>query len=123
MTRVTKLEDVSIFIHSKKEIESLTQSRLKLYLRNKIDSYKMQDKKANRDYNQNDFVTVEWIYEKIEENFCCKFCKEYFELYLSEDSNVISNITVDRIDNNKAHIITNCQLCCHHCNITKGNRY
>ncbi|MFO0415533.1 MAG: hypothetical protein ACK50E_07745 [Bacteroidota bacterium] len=123
LTKVTKLSDVSIFIHSNKEIENLTQSRLKLYLRNKIDSYKNQDKKANRDYNINEYITVEWIHEKMEENLYCPFCKKHYELYVNEDSNVVSNITVDRIDNSKAHIITNCQLCCHHCNISKGNRY
>lgn len=123
MTRVTILQDVSIFIHSTKEIESLTQSRLKLYLRNKIDSYKMQDRKANREYNINEYITVEWIHEKIDENLYCPFCKKHYELFINEESNVRSNITVDRIDNNKAHLLTNCQLCCHHCNITKGNRY
>ena len=49
--------------------------------------------------------------------------KKHYELYLDENSNVVSNITVDRINNTLAHVKSNCQLCCHHCNITKGNRY
>ena len=46
-----------------------------------------------------------------------------YELFLNEDSNVVSNITVDRINNSLPHTKANSQLCCHHCNITKGNRY
>ena len=123
MTRVKKLEDITIFIHSENDIKFLTQSRLKLYLNEKIASYKSQDRKANRGYELEEFITAEWINEEIEKTMYCTFCKKHFELYLDEHNNVKSNITVDRIDNKKAHIITNSQLCCHHCNITKGNRY
>ena len=123
ITRVTKLEDVSIFIHSDNDIKALTQSRLKLYLNEKVSSYKSQDKKAKREYDNDKYITVEWIHDEIDKLKHCPFCKKHYELYLNEYNNVISNITVDRIDNKQGHIISNCQLCCHHCNITKGNRY
>lgn len=123
LTRVKKLQDITIFIHSKDEVERLTESRLNLYLKQKVESYKLQDKKANRQYIDEEFIDAKWINEKFNENKYCLFCKKHYELYLDEDSNVVSNITVDRINNTLAHVKNNCQLCCHHCNITKGNRY
>lgn len=123
LTRVKKLEDITIFIHSKEDVERLTTSRLNLYLKQKVDCYKSQDRKAEREYVEDDFVDVKWINEKFEASKYCLFCKKHYELYLDQDSNVISNITVDRINNKLAHTKNNCQLCCHHCNITKGNRY
>jgi len=123
LTRVKKLEDITIFIHSKEEVERLTESRLNLYLKQKVESYKSQDKKANRQYIDEEFVDAKWINEKFNDNKYCLFCKKHYELYLDENSNVVSNITVDRINNTLPHIKLNCQLCCHHCNITKGNRY
>ena len=41
------------------------------------------------------------------------------ELYVTQDGKVESNITVDRIDNNFAHVQSNCQLACCKCNVTK----
>ena len=32
-------------------------------------------------------------------------------------------IGLDRIDNNKGHILENCVLCCETCNMTRGNRF
>jgi hypothetical protein len=123
ITRVKKLEDITIFIHSKAEVERLTESRLNLYLKQKVESYKSQDKKALRNYIDEEFIDAKWINQKFEENKYCLFCKKHYELFLDEDSNVVSNITVDRINNTLAHTKANSQLCCHHCNITKGNRY
>lgn len=123
ITRVKRLEDITIFIHSKEEVERLTESRLSLYFKQKVESYKSQDRKTQREFNNDDYVNVDWINEQYEKNKYCLFCKKHYELYLDENSTVVSNITVDRINNKLAHTKNNCQLCCHHCNITKGNRY
>lgn len=123
MTRVKRLEDITIFIHSKEEVERLTESRLSLYFKQKVESYKSQDRKTQREFNNDDYVNVDWIHEQYQKNKYCLFCKKHYELYLDENSSVVSNITVDRINNKLAHVKNNCQLCCHHCNITKGNRY
>jgi hypothetical protein len=120
---VKRLEDITIFIHSKEEVERLTESRLSLYFKQKVESYKSQDRKTQREFNNDDYVNVDWINEQYEKNKYCLFCKKHYELYLDENSTVVSNITVDRINNKLAHTKNNSQLCCHHCNITKGNRY
>ena len=123
ITRARKLDNVCVFIHSDEEVEKLTQSRIRLYFNNKITSYKTQDNRAVRAFEPADFVTEKWIQSKIEEcNNQCKFCKKYMEIYIT-DATVHSNITVDRIDNSKAHTIKNSQICCLNCNLRKGARF
>jgi 5-methylcytosine-specific restriction endonuclease McrA len=84
----------------------------------------MQDNKAKRSFDKDEFVDEPWINDEIEKcKYNCMFCKKHMELYIDENSNVKSNITVDRKDNSKAHIKSNCQICCLDCNRIKGNRY
>jgi len=123
ITRVKRLEYISIFIHSKEELDKMLKSRIQLYFKEKVLSYKLQDKKAEREFIDEEFIDAKWITEEFDNNKCCRFCKTYYEIRLNEDSNIVSNLTVDRINNTLAHVKNNCQLCCHHCNITKGNRY
>ena len=106
----------------KEELDKMLKSRIQLYFKEKVLSYKLQDKKADREFIDEEFIDAKWITEQFENNKCCRFCKSYYEIRLNEDSNMVSNLTVDRINNTLAHIKSNCQLCCHHCNITKGNR-
>lgn len=124
ITRARELKNVNIFIHSKTEVEKLTQSRIRLYFNMKVENYKTQDNKAKREFNKVDYINEEWINNKIEEcNYICMYCKKHMELYIDEYSNVKSNITVDRINNNLSHIKLNSQICCLNCNRIKGNRY
>jgi hypothetical protein len=123
ITRSRKLSDVSIFIHSKDEVKSLTISRLRLYFRLKINGYKQQDTKANRTFNNAEYVDDYWVNDSIKEcNFKCKFCKQQMNLDINQNGDITSDITVDRINNKKAHIKKNCQLCCLDCNRAKSNR-
>ena len=123
ITRARKLSNVSVFIHSDEEVYRLTQSRIRQYFNMKVTSYQNQDNKANRVYIKDDFVDEAWIQKQLEGKMHCMFCKKHMELYIDENSNVQSNITVDRKDNSKAHTKANSQICCLKCNITKGNRY
>jgi hypothetical protein len=129
LTRCRKLDDVYIFLHSKSEIESLVQSRIRHYFNNKILGYKQQDKIKNREYDDVDYITEKWIYEQvtIKNGLKCKCCGGSFYLYLNDNNefnnNVISNITVDRIHSSLPHVERNCQILCNKCNSAKGNRY
>ena len=76
------------------------------------------------EWNSNDYVDVEWIsdeYEKLEVT-SCTVCREPYETVVENDK-VYSNLTVDRLDNSKAHTKDNIRICCVTCNVTKGNRY
>ena len=149
LTRARALKNVTFFIHNKNEVENLTSSRIRLYFTEKIRGYKYQDKKANRrpdvwditpptEYYELGFLTdilyngyvklmeyvnEDWIFNKIVQckNKCNK-CRKQMEIVI-DDGDVYSNLTVDRIDNNLSHFKNNCQLLCHSCNSSKGNRY
>ena len=61
-------------------------------------SYKDQDKKANRKYKQEDYITLDWVVNQIkQQKYVCAICKD-----------VLNGISVDRVSNNKAHVKNNC---------------
>jgi 5-methylcytosine-specific restriction endonuclease McrA len=150
ITRCRALQDVNIYIHSESEVNSLKNSRLRLYYKNKIIGYKHQDTKANRNFRNiidygkdkyntyfgcltnimyndqiqyHEYVNHEWLEKKLKKcKFKCNNCDKHMEIYI-DDATVKSNITIDRVNSKLPHIISNCQLLCHSCNSAKGNRY
>ena len=118
LTRATDFNNVSIFIHGKNEVERLSKSRLIRYFNNKVASYKTQDTNKARPITD-DYITAEWIMTQYTVNKSCCYCSIPFEFETNEDELMISNLTVDRIDNAKPHIKSNCCLSCLHCNVSK----
>ena len=110
------------------EIMRSKNSHINLYFRTKIADYKRQDKKANREIDENEYITAEWLYDQISQNpFCCghhdHICGVPLEYYLNDANNTVeSNITADRINNDIAHLKTNCRLMCVECNKSKSNK-
>ena len=97
------------------------KSKIRFYFSQKIGCYKAQDNKANRKWEEDDYITTEWIkdqWSKLPVK-CCPMCRCPFEKYLDENKKCKTNSTVDRLDNRIAHIKSNCQLMCVKCNITK----
>lgn len=117
ITRARKLDNITIYIHPKEEVERYTESKLKQYFKIKVDNYKQQDRKANREFKDEDYITSDWIYQQYDIKDC-PYCKKAMTIHVADEGNVTSNITVNRHKNTLAHTKENCQLCCHHCNIT-----
>ena len=119
LTRTDDLSKITVFEHDINEMNSLTASKMRQYFSMKVNNYKLQDKKAGRTFNNDDYVTVDWIREtKIEQKNECAICKFALELCLNNGS-VTSNVTVDRIDNRFGHIKNNCKLTCLFCNCSR----
>ena len=119
ITRTDDLNKIVVYEHDIDEVNSLTASKMKQYFDMKVGNYKLQDKKANRNFNVDDYVTSDWIRTtRRAQNNKCYICKCALELCL-DDGKVTSNVTVDRIDNNLAHIKTNCKLSCIKCNCSR----
>ena len=119
ITRARQLKNVSVFIHNEEEVERLKFYRMKRYFKNKTEGYKQQDKAKNRTYINHEFVDYDWMMRKLKEcKFQCTLCNSRFTLDVN-NGNFNSNITVDRIDNKLAHIKSNCQMACLHCNVSK----
>lgn len=120
ITRSRSLDNVQIFIHSDTEVERFTESKIKQYFKFKCAGYVAQDTKANRKWETKDYIDADWINTEIKVyGTTCKFCNKNMTIYVNENGNVESNLTVDRADNSKAHIKSNCSICCLNCNISK----
>jgi hypothetical protein len=120
LTRARDLNNVTVFINSDEEIAMYTELRIKQYYKFKIEGYKTQDDLKNRIYNNENFIDTKWIENRIEiKGLKCEMCCKDFEIFIDSDNNVNSNMTIDRLDNSKAHIKTNCQLACLICNVSK----
>jgi len=92
-----------------------------MYFKNKIDNYKLQDKKAGRQWKEDEYVTLDWILDEWRKlpTKCCPSCRTPFEKYLNEYNQVRTNVTIDRLNNNLSHVKDNSQLLCVNCNVTK----
>ena len=119
LTRATDFNNVSIFIHGLAEVGRLSKARLMRYYNNKITSYKSQDAKKGRSIDDADYVDAEWIMAQYNKNKTCSYCSIPFEFDVDEDELMTSNLTVDRINNDKPHTKANSCLCCHLCNVSK----
>jgi len=120
LTRSRDLNNVIVFINSDEEIAMYTDLRIRQYYKFKIENYKLQDDMKNRKYTNEEFIDTKWIENRIEtKGLKCEMCCKDFEIYIDTENNVNSNLTIDRLDNSKAHIKSNCQLACLLCNISK----
>lgn len=120
ITRARKLENVQVCLDEANVLKSCMVSKLILYFTMKIDNYKNQDKRKNRTWKDDDYIDDNWINEKRREcKMMCCMCQRTMNIGFDKENKVFSDITVDRIDNSKPHIKSNCRLACLKCNITK----
>lgn len=87
----------------------------------KIYDCNKSDRKHNREYDDNDYITVDWIINELArcENKCFH-CKK--QLKLTEfDYKDNDQFSVDRIFNDLAHEPENCVISCWGCNDAHGN--
>jgi hypothetical protein len=87
----------------------------------KIASYKEQDKKAGRDFDEKDYITSAWVKDTLwgrgGQNFCCAV-RECMRTLLTEwdEDNKGEQFIVDRRNNDLPHTRKNCRLTCLSCN-------
>ena len=121
ITRATDFNNVTVFLHDDTQDDPLTKVKTKQYFAKKIEHYKVQDTRAGRVWNEDNYVDLDWILQewRNNENKCCPMCGDPFEKYFDENNIIRTNITIDRQDNSKCHEKDNCTLCCIKCNVTK----
>ncbi len=132
-TSITDLSDSIIHIYDNYEEQLLCLHKLlngtmfdeKKYfiqaLKNKLDSYKQQDKKKAYDDYDN-FITLENIIEKlVAYNMRCYYCNSKTLILFK---NVRDNYqwTLDRINNYDEHSNANTIICCLKCNLQRRRK-
>ena len=86
----------------------------------KIQNYKNQDNKAKREFKADDYIDEDFIFQqKKKTNNKCSYCLKDLQIFIDNNNNVISDLTIDRVDNRLAHIKSNCKICCFMCNVSK----
>ena len=115
--------NITIFNHSNHEITNLNYCKLLPYFKIKVNGYKHQDRIAKRTYNETEYITYKELWKQYKTQKCCTYCNSVvhvpFEMKLTKDNNVHSNITVDRKNATLAHLTNNCVLSCISCNCAR----
>jgi hypothetical protein len=100
------------FLEVKKSIEA------------RISGHKVADREAGRLFIEGgkncvaSYVDYQWVKEKMDECCCCWCCGK--ELTFDKDDEE-SCLSIDRIDDKKAHVKGNCRLGCRSCNMGHQN--
>ena len=90
-------------------------------LKNKLDSYKQQDKKKTYDAYDN-FITLENIIEKlVAYNMRCYYCNSK-TLILFKNVRTNYQWTLDRLNNYDEHSNSNTIICCLKCNLQRRRK-
>jgi hypothetical protein len=85
----------------------------------KIEEYKKQDLKTEREINDDEYINIEWFKNQMKtQKMKCYICNNVMSLI----SKYNSMITVDRINSNIFHSKENSKLACKLCNSSKLNK-
>ena len=83
------------------DADELTEEKLIRYLEKKIGNYKLQDRTANREIDENKYIDVKWLYER--RGSRCNRCSCEFEFGIEKGmektvSSTVNNVIVERND-------------------------
>lgn len=116
------LQHRDYLMEKNKENHKKGRSKLDMIIKEKIRSSKRLDKINERHYDINEeYVTMDWIKEELKnQNNECIYCLKEMKLINFEPYDP-DQFTIDRINNNYAHLKDNCTLSCLNCNINHTN--
>ena len=114
MTRCTDLNKVKFYVKPEDDdVDELTDDKMIRYIEKKTCSYKIQDRKANRETDEKKHIHVQWLYQRTGAR--CNRCSCEFEFDI-QNGIVFSNLTAQRLDNFQSHHRENCIIYCKKCN-------
>ena len=81
---------------------------------------RLSDQKANRSFQPDEVITPTRLHfiRGLQQNKCI-YCRCDMQIM---NRKLQDGLTIERIDNSKAHITKNCVLCCHRCNMKTSRR-
>eukprot|EP00438_Fugacium_kawagutii_P013577 Skav212334 [mRNA] locus=scaffold5228:693:3725:+ [translate_table: standard] len=113
ITRARDLSKVKFFKYSDDKEDAFNKRCIESYFCRKVENYKLQDKKANREIPKNGYMNAEWFIKNI--NNQCNYCGCGFTLNINK-GNVSTNLTAQRKDNDLTHTLDNIIPFCDRCN-------
>ena len=113
-TAITRAKDLNKIRFYKHEItRDIKQPEIERYFNQKVKQYKSQDIEAGRPINEEDYVNVEWLIGQLKNR--CTDCNEPF-IVERDGHTLTTNLSANRLNNDKAHYISNCNSMCVMCN-------
>ena len=112
VTRCVDFKQVKFFKSSSME-KQMNKNMIMRYFKNKVDNYKIQDRKAGREINEEAYITPEWCLQRFKSR--CEKCNTSFN-FETKQGRLCSNFTCQRLDNSVAHHIDNSTSFCVYCN-------
>ena len=113
-TAITRARDLSRVKFYKYEVgPEISKKEMKQYFKTKVDGYKQQDLKADREINEIGYIDEEWLMSKIGQ-----WCPECHEPLILEKVNgyTTSNLIRQRLNNEEGRYIDNLVCMCVKCN-------
>ena len=112
LTRATDYNNVYFFNNDSID-DKMQYNQIINYFKNKIDGYKQQDMKANRELNLNNYIDTNWCMDRMRGT--CGKCGCDFHIE-NKKGCLTSNFTCQRVDNNFSHTKDNSVAYCTYCN-------
>ena len=112
VTRSVDFRKVKLYLNKSFDKE-MELNMIKRYFERKIDGYKVQDKRAMRDIDEDNYITTQWCMDRFKG--CCGKCGVKFE-FETHNGQLSSNFTGQRLENELAHTTDNCESWCKYCN-------
>jgi hypothetical protein len=111
MTRCRDFNNV-YFCKNEKADEEMQTNLIVGYFKNKVEGYKLQDKKGSREIDEENYIDEHWCLQHF--HGCCAHCsvKFYIEMKAGKLS---TNFTAQRLDNALGHSVDNCTPYCKYC--------
>jgi hypothetical protein len=108
-TAITRCSTLNIVIVNGSKMNMPTTSKIE----KKIKEHEEYDRKFK--YDEKDYITPDWVKERLK--------KQRFQCWNSTCRKPIDDCwSIDRINNSKPHIKTNCALCCQKCQSVSSKR-
>ena len=112
VTRCVDFRKVKLYLNKSFDKE-MELNMIKRYFERKIDGYKVQDKRAMREIDEDNYITAQWCMDRF--RGCCGKCNVKFE-FDTHHGQLSSNFTAQRVCNDLGHTTDNCESWCKYCN-------
>ena len=95
--------------------KQMDKNMIMRYFRNKVEGYRAQDKRSNRDVDESKYIDAEWCLRQMRGN--CQKCNTPFNFEVKQGK-LCSNFSCQRLDNSIAHHTDNSTSFCVYCNVS-----
>ena len=114
ITRCVDFGQVKFYKNNDYE-KQMSKNMIMRYFKNKVESYKLQDRKAKREIIEKTYITPEWCLKMFKSR--CEKCNTSFN-FETKQGNLCSNFTAQRLCNLRPHDVDNSCAYCFYCNVS-----